>query len=333
MIIDDNDKMKERLNIIKEYFQENGVGSIIISGTKRYEEIKDIIGLIPRQFHIPPPNIEERSELWKTYLKCTGNKDGNELLDELASKYLFTPGQIKSVIQKSFINSINKIDENMMVELNDLYKYCKEESNQRLFTYSQKIDPKYTWDDIIIPIDNLNQLKEICNCVKNRKRVYHDWGFESKISLGRGLNVLFSGPPGTGKTMSAEIIANELSLELYKIDLSRIVSKYIGETEKNLNKIFLEAETGNCILFFDEADALFGKRSEVKDSHDRYANIEISFLLQKIEEYEGIVMLATNMMKNFDSAFLRRLNYIVEFPFPNEKYRELIWNKVSGVFT
>jgi SpoVK/Ycf46/Vps4 family AAA+-type ATPase len=142
------------------------------------------------------------------------------------------------------------------------------------------------------------------------------------------LNALFAGPSGTGKTMAADIMAGELGLDLYKIDLSSVVSKYIGETEKNLARIFQEAETSNAILFFDEADALFGKRSEVRDSHDRYANIEISYLLQRMEEYSGMVILASNLHKNMDDAFVRRMHFTVEFPFPNEKNRRRIWEKI-----
>ena len=149
--------------------------------------------------------------------------------------------------------------------------------------------------------------------------MYDEWGFDRKLALGKGLNVLFAGPSGTGKTMAAEIIAGELGLDLYKIDLSSVVSKYIGETEKNLARIFAEAETSNAILFFDEADALFGKRSEVRDAHDRYANIEIAYLLQKMDEYEGVVILATNLRKNMDDAFVRRVHFTVEFPFPRPR--------------
>jgi SpoVK/Ycf46/Vps4 family AAA+-type ATPase len=193
---------------------------------------------------------------------------------------------------------------------------------------AQKITPKYTWKDIVLPEDVLQQLYAICDQVKYRHMVYGEWGFDQKLSLGKGLNALFSGPSGTGKTMAAEIIANELQLDLYKIDLSTVVSKYIGETEKNLSRIFHEAESSNAILFFDEADALFGKRSPVKDAHDRYANIEISYLLQKMEQYEGISILATNLKQNIDEAFLRRLHHIVEFPFPDENYRYQIWKNI-----
>jgi SpoVK/Ycf46/Vps4 family AAA+-type ATPase len=155
-----------------------------------------------------------------------------------------------------------------------------------------------------------------------------EWGFDGKLSLGKGVTALFSGPSGTGKTMAAEIIAHELGLDLYKIDLSTVVSKYIGETEKNLNRIFDAAENANAILFFDEADALFGKRSEVRDSHDRYANIEISYLLQKMDQFEGTAVLATNLMQNLDDAFVRRLTFTVSFPFPDEDSRRDIWRTI-----
>ena len=193
---------------------------------------------------------------------------------------------------------------------------------------ARKIAPHYTWGDIVLPADRLQQLHEICNQVKYRARVYDEWGFDRKLSLGKGLNVLFAGPSGTGKTMAAEVLAGELGLDLYKIDLSTVVSKYIGETEKNLAHIFDEAETSNAILFFDEADALFGKRSEVHDSHDRYANIEISYLLQRMEEYDGVAILATNLHKNMDEAFVRRMHFTVEFPFPDQTNRLRIWEKI-----
>jgi SpoVK/Ycf46/Vps4 family AAA+-type ATPase len=200
--------------------------------------------------------------------------------------------------------------------------------SHNLEKFARKIEPKYDWNDIVLPPDQLAQLKEICNQYKYRNVVFSDWGFDQKLSLGKGLNVLFSGHPGTGKTMAAEVIAGELRLDLYGIDLSQVVNKYIGETEKNLNRIFREARASSSILFFDEADALFGKRTEVKDSHDRYANIEVSYLLQKMEEYDGITILATNLRQNMDEAFLRRLQFIVEFPFPDKEYRRRIWEVV-----
>jgi SpoVK/Ycf46/Vps4 family AAA+-type ATPase len=155
--------------------------------------------------------------------------------------------------------------------------------------------------------------------------VLGEWGFEGKIATGRGLSVLFSGPPGTGKTMAAGVIANQLDLDLYRIDLSQVVSKYIGETEKNLSRIFAEAETSNTVLLFDEADALFGKRTEISDAHDRYANIETSYLLQRMEEYRGLAVLATNRKASLDSAFLRRLRFLLDFPFPDRDARRRLW--------
>jgi SpoVK/Ycf46/Vps4 family AAA+-type ATPase len=168
-------------------------------------------------------------------------------------------------------------------------------------------------------------VKEIAAAIRHRHVVYSEWGFDKRIAAGPGLKILFSGASGTGKTMTAGVIAAELGLDLYKIDLSGIVSKYIGETEKNLDRIFHAAESSNAILFFDEADALFGKRSEVQDAHDRYANIEVAYLLQKIEEYEGVVILASNLSKNIDLAFARRMHYVVEFPLPDESHREKLW--------
>ena len=161
--------------------------------------------------------------------------------------------------------------------------------------------------------------------MKFRRRVHGEWGFGRMLSRGKGLNVLFTGPSGTGKTMAAEVLANALSLEFLQIDLSSVVSKYIGETEKNLSAIFQECGQSQVLLFFDEADSLFGKRTEVKDAHDRYANIEVNYLLQRVEQYEGIVVLATNLQRNLDDAFLRRMSEVIEFPFPDESLREQIW--------
>jgi SpoVK/Ycf46/Vps4 family AAA+-type ATPase len=215
-----------------------------------------------------------------------------------------------------------------MITMTDLYQAARLHSNVRLASLARKLTPRYTWEDIILPEDRLQQLREMCAFVNFRSMVYDKWGFDQKLSLGKGLNVLFAGPPGTGKTMAAEIIANDLGLDVYKIDISMVVSKYIGETEKNLSRIFAEAESSNAILFFDEADALFGKRSEVRDSHDRYANIEIGYLLQRMEEYEGVVILASNFRKNMDEAFVRRLHFAVEFPMPDEEDRRRIWEGV-----
>lgn len=270
------------------------------------------------------PDVPMREQVWNKTLEGLGVISENGWCGQLARQFRLTPGQIRDVVEFTK-NHLVANEGQTQVTLADLYTACRYQSNQKLTELAIKIEPKYSWEDIILPDEKLIQLKEICNQVKLRYRVFSEWGFNQKLSHGKGLSVLFSGPPGTGKTMAAEVIAHELQLDLYKVDLSGVVSKYIGETEKNLAKIFYEAETSNAILFFDEADALFGKRTEVSDAHDRYANIETSYLLQKMEEYEGIVILASNLRENMDDAFTRRIRFIVEFPFPDEKSRLGIW--------
>jgi SpoVK/Ycf46/Vps4 family AAA+-type ATPase len=273
----------------------------------------------------PPPAHGLRKKLWQETLPPSQLD-----IDALANTFNFTAGQIKDAAAEAGNLSLLRANGgNGGIGMEDLYQACRSQSNRKLAQMARKIEPCYTWEDIVLPTDTMEQLKEIRGCMKYRHVVYGDWGFDRKISLGKGLSVLFSGPSGTGKTMAAEVIANELGIDLYKIDLSSVVSKYIGETEKNLAAIFREAETANSILFFDEADALFGKRSEVKDSHDRYANIEIGYLLQRMEEYDGVVILATNMKNNMDEAFVRRMQFTVDFPFPDEIYRLRIW---TGIF-
>jgi SpoVK/Ycf46/Vps4 family AAA+-type ATPase len=280
------------------------------------------------QIELGRPTSAERVRMWTAAVN--GNYVVNPEVDlsALATKFKFTGGQILDAAATTENLARQRETQPLEIMPLDLYEACRMHSNQNLALLAKKITPKYEWHDIVLPDDRLKQLREICNYVKYRARVYDEWGFDLKLSLGKGLSVLFAGPSGTGKTMAAEIIAGELGLELYKIDLSTVVSKYIGETEKNLSRIFTEAETSNAILFFDEADALFGKRSEVKDSHDRYANIETGYLLQRMEEYEGVVILATNLRKNMDEAFVRRLHFTVEFPFPDEADRHKIWTNI-----
>jgi AAA+ superfamily predicted ATPase len=198
----------------------------------------------------------------------------------------------------------------------------------RLEDLAQRIEPAAGWDDLVLPEQAARTLREIDAHVRQRATVYDNWGFGTKGARGLGISALFSGASGTGKTMAAEVLAGELRLDLYRIDLSQIVSKYIGETEKNLRRVFDAAEDGGAILFFDEADALFGKRSEVKDSHDRYANIEINYLLQRMESYRGLAVLATNMKSALDPAFMRRIRFMVSFPFPDAAQRAEIWRRI-----
>ena len=207
----------------------------------------------------------------------------------------------------------------------DLFAAARAHSNPRLASLARKITPRYSWDDLILPPDQVELLREMVATVRQRPLVLETWGVGQKLAASAGVTGLFFGQPGTGKTMAAEVLAGELGLDLYKIDLSSMVSKYIGETEKNLERIFSEAESSNAILFFDEADAIFGKRSEVKDAHDRYANIEISYLLQRMEAYDGVTILATNLRNNLDDAFMRRLQFALDFPFPKAADRLRIW--------
>jgi SpoVK/Ycf46/Vps4 family AAA+-type ATPase len=296
--------------------------------------------------HFPVQNFSQRQAIWQESLRQRGVMLESGDLDALASRFRLTHEEINASVAaadgrarwREASRSPQETTRSPLVEarahassqasLEDLFAAARTESSRHLSTLARHVEPAYGWDDIVLPPDQLAQLKEICNQVEHRHVVYGRWGFDRKLSLGKGLNALFSGPPGTGKTMSAEVIARELHLALYKIDLSQIVSKYIGETEKNLDRIFREAQSSYSILFFDEADALFGKRSEVKDAHDRYANIEVGYLLQKMEEFEGIAILATNLRQHLDEAFVRRMHFIVEFPFPDEEHRRRIWEVI-----
>ena len=278
---------------------------------------------------VPVPAFAARCALWEAAFDGLGDQaiDGLDL-HALANQFRFGPGQVRDSIATARNRALARDPADGRVTMDDLFAACRVHSRHKLGALARRIRPVYGWDDIVLPADQVVQLREVCQSVRYRPTVYADWGFERKLARGKGLSVIFAGPSGTGKTMAAEIIAGELGLDLFKIDLSTVVSKYIGETEKNLERIFGEAQMSNAILFFDEADALFGKRSEVKDAHDRYANIEISYLLQRMEEYDGIVILATNLKSNLDEAFVRRMQFIVDFPFPEEADRLGIWQKI-----
>ena len=274
----------------------------------------------------PVPAYPQRRALWLHFLGKQTSKVPQtlEALDValLAEQFHLTTGQIRDAVASAWDRAAQRGDE---LRSHDLFVAARAHSNPRLGSLARKIEPRYDWGDIVLPDDQLALLHEIIATVRGRSLVLEEWGVGQKLASSPGVTMLFSGPPGTGKTMAAEILGAELGLDLYKIDLSTIVSKYIGETEKNLERIFHEAQSSNAILFFDEADAIFGKRSEVKDAHDRYANIEISYLLQRMEAYEGVTILATNLRANLDEAFTRRLQFAVDFPFPNEDYRLRIW--------
>ncbi|PSQ19179.1 AAA family ATPase [Halobacteriales archaeon QS_8_69_26] len=270
--------------------------------------------------HVPRPGFARRKELWDR--RADALPDALDTAD-IAAKFRLTRGQIDDAIDtaRAFENGEGLTE-------TALYRGCRVQSRQTLGSLARKNETNYGWDDIVLPDDTIQQLREVAAHVKHQGTVYSDWGFEDRFSLGNGLNVLFSGPSGTGKTMAAEIIANDAGLDMFKIDLASVVSKYIGETEENLKQVFDEAEYTDAILFFDEADALFGERSEVSDSQDRYANVEVSYLLQRMEEHDGTVVLATNYKENIDDAFLRRINLNVEFPRPDRESRATIWRMI-----
>jgi SpoVK/Ycf46/Vps4 family AAA+-type ATPase len=275
---------------------------------------------------LPLPDFSQRLQLWKQAVEKQGQQGlKEEDLTMLANQFLLSGRQIQEAVREASFQETLQVSEQGSITREALARTARAQSNQNLRQLAQKVEMFYSWKDIVLPPRPLQQLHEVCASIKYRHIVFEQWDFEHKLALGKGLNVLFSGASGTGKTMAAGIVARELERDLYKIDLSNVVSKYIGETEKNLSRIFHEAQASNAILFFDEADALFGKRSEVKDAHDRYANIEVAYLLQQMEEYMGIVILATNLSKNIDDAFARRMQHTIEFPLPDAASRERIW--------
>ena len=271
---------------------------------------------------IAPPDYSQRHRAWTQALNGRASESDTA---RLADTFLHGGRQIRQTIEEARGLAALRDPAAQGPSLDDLIQAARTRSTPTLRRLAIQVEPRYTLSDIVLPDDKLEQLKGIAARIKHRRVVLQDWGFGEKLSRGKGLTVLFTGPSGVGKTMAAEILAGALGLDLHQIDLSCVVSKYIGETEKNLGQIFREAELCQTVLFFDEADALFGKRTEIKDAHDRYANIEVNYLLQRVEQYEGVVILSTNMQKNLDDAFLRRMQEVIEFPMPDEMLRERIW--------
>ncbi|MBB6734091.1 ATP-binding protein [Cohnella zeiphila] len=286
-------------------------------------------GVIELELEIPGLRDEERAEAWRTLSLAYEIEDGIDW-EALSSRFLFNPGQMASAMAAARASARWRTggDGHERIGWSDLIQACYKQISHNLSAKSKRLSPKQRWADLVLPEAQTRKLQHACHHIRYKHNVYGTWGFQGKLSYGTGISLLFSGPPGTGKTMAAEVAANELDMEIYKIDLSQMISKYIGETEKNLREIFDEAQSSYAILFFDEADALFGKRSEVKDAHDKNANTEVAYLLQKMEEYRGISILATNYLQNMDEAFLRRINYVIRFPMPDEKQREAIWRNI-----
>jgi len=305
-------------------------GPVFLSGTDSWTSRPSLEGHEFVAVYLPRPGYDRRRDLWE--------RRADELPDgvdpgELAATFRLTAGQMDDALGTARAlaggNSGDNGDgSNGELDAETLYRGCRVQSRETLGALARRTDTAYDWDDIVLPADTKAQLREVAAHVKHRGTVYTDWGFDERFSDGTGMNVLFSGPSGTGKTMAAEIIAADAGLDMFKVDLATVVSKYIGETEENLKEIFDEAEHTDAVLFFDEADALFGERSEVSDSQDRYANVEVSYLLQRMEEHDGAVVLATNFKENIDDAFLRRINSNVEFPRPDRESRAEIWRSI-----
>ena len=248
------------------------------------------------------------------------------VLEEMPNKFTLTPGKIHRIMQlagaRAFIAGRGKC---LCAE--DIHEACRELLSAHMGSKVQRIRPAFGWDDLVLPPLQKQLLRVACNQVRHKHKVYENWGFERQIAYGRGVSMVFSGLPGTGKTMAAQVIAHDLGMDLYRVELAAVVSKYVGETEKNLEEIFAQVQNSQAILFFDEADALFARRTEVKSANDKYSNMEAAYLLQRMEAYDGMVILSTNHLSDFDEAFKRRMKVIVDFPFPNEEQRRCIWEK------
>jgi ATPase family associated with various cellular activities (AAA)/Winged helix domain, variant len=268
---------------------------------------------------VPYPSFAERDRAWAAF---TGGPDTRDV----AAKFRLSVEQIEAAAEVSLIAARARGEPGPTSA--DLDLGARQASASRLGELASLLEPVYGWPDLVLPERQLDLLRSISAYLRHRDQVLSEWGYEATVSRTQGLKVLFAGDSGTGKTMAAQVLGAQLGLDLFRVDLATIVSKYIGETEKNLERIFSAADGSNAILFFDEADALFGKRSEVSDSHDRYANIEVAYLLQRMEAYPGAVILATNFRRNIDDAFVRRLDFVIDFPFPEAADRRRIWRLV-----
>jgi hypothetical protein len=275
------------------------------------------------------PSAGEQRALWAVALGDEAERLNGEL-DRIVTQFQFDAESIRSLGQTLRQTETSAEPESIGKAL---WQTCRAQSRASLNGLAESIETRALWDDLVLPEEQLQTLGEIAAQVRQRMRVYESWGFAARSTRGLGISALFAGPSGTGKTLAAEVLANELHLDLFRIDLSQVVSKYIGETEKNLRAVFDAAESCGAVLLFDEADALFGKRSEVRDSHDRYANIEVSYLLQRMESYRGLAILTTNRRSSLDTAFLRRIRFVVSFPFPDAALRNRIWSRIFPLET
>lgn len=280
--------------------------------------------VVRRSVGLPSP--AEQRALWSEWLGAPVPADVETAVEEIAQHFRIGARAVAG-IARELVVSVGPDEPDVDVAA-ALRRLCRERARVRLDGLAQRIAPEATWDDLVLPAGHLELLHDIACHVRHRTQVYERWGFAERESRGLGVTALFAGESGTGKTLAAEVLAADLGLDLYRIDLSATVSKYIGETEKNIRRLFDAAEASGAVLLFDEADALFGKRGEVKDGHDRYANLEVAYLLQRMESYRGLAILTTNMRSHIDRAFLRRLRFVIQFPFPDRDQRADIWRRV-----
>lgn len=302
----------ERKSAIATFIDTTPLPLIVTSRDRRRQRQRPMVTL-----EIKQPTPTEQRHLWQVGLGPRA-ETWQPSINTLVSQFNLSPSAIHTVCLQG-----QQAD-----NPGPLWNLCRSQARPRLDELAQRIEARATWDSLVLPEKEQTIIQELSAHVAQRSRVYEDWGFGGKSGRGLGISALFAGASGTGKTTAAEVIAQDLNLDLYRIDLSAVVSKYIGETEKNLRRIFDAAEGGGVILLFDEADALFGKRSDVNDSKDRYANMEVSYLLQRMESYRGLAILTTNLKNSMDQAFLRRLRFVVQFPFPDIKQRAEIWRRV-----
>lgn len=302
----------------QERFLELLEGPVVMTTSRRLE-LRDRVTV---ELEVPRPTPPEQADLWREALG-SGAAGLNGAVERVVAHFALDPRGIRQVARSM---ESSRDGEGVSTEAR-LWAACRREARTALEGLAHRIEPRARWNDLVLPELQLQTLRMLAAHVRNRATVLHGWGFEDHASRGHGVSALFAGPSGTGKTLAAEVVAGELGLDLHLIDLSQVVNKYIGETEKNLARVFDAAERGGAVLLFDEADALFGKRSEVKDSHDRYANIEVSYLLQRMESYRGLAILTTNQKGALDDAFLRRIRFVVSFPFPGPAQRAEIWRR------
>ena len=276
---------------------------------------------------LPVCNLTEQKALWTAFLKGNEFAAGKDIdVQALASTYSMTPGQIRQTLTAAAAEAVST--GNKSISTDNIMSGVRVMCRPRLSGLAEPLKASFTWDDLMLGTDQLRLLHELCGRIKYRFQVNEEWGFNKKLPYGKGVSVCLYGPPGTGKTMTAQVLAREFGLDAYRIDMSRILDKYIGETEKKLAELFDAARDCNAVLFFDEADALFGKRSEVNDSKDKYANAETAYLLQRMEQHNGVSILATNAVQNFDEAFKRRISFMVNIPMPDADIRKKIWHSV-----